>query len=447
MYLTAGRRRLDDRGEVDLGLRQGGQRPHASTGKGRGTSLRLATRGDAPTASGTTSRRSCARAMAPPPGSSSSPTRFSARNYCRDERMPPGGWASAFRRSRDGGAARRAASRDRVLDPLNQLQQEVLGLLGVNLLYGVFHQRGSADDLSACAVRRHRGPVGSRSRSDRGAEERHLRRAGPSGPCSSSTKSGPASPRRSSSRWMASGCRPQKSFSKEGRRPRPGHLRHRHSRLRTPPRLHARDVARRAGRCLESTDRVVRPHGRRTVRRWHGPGRCRRYFGASMVCTGWATPSCSFSTGSCIRMTRIREPVHWTPRGPVRNRTADTDPRFRASALLQPSGPDHGGARAPVRAERPASRLSDESVRTRRTPAGTGDRWLGRLHETDGWVTADRLRPIPPLDHPLRLPCSRRISSSRRRHPRAEASHAGISARSVAGSVLSFRPTRRTSGS
>ena len=51
----------------------------------------------------------------------------------------------------------------RMLDKENALQQEALGIVGVNLLYGAFFMHHEPEQLARVAARQPRPPIASRS--------------------------------------------------------------------------------------------------------------------------------------------------------------------------------------------------------------------------------------------------------------------------------------------
>lgn len=72
----------------------------------------------------------------------------SARNFAGTNECH--GWVGIRFQQQPGGPANDAILHINLQDPTNVQQQEAVGILGVNLIYAVFHQTGSADEFLAC---------------------------------------------------------------------------------------------------------------------------------------------------------------------------------------------------------------------------------------------------------------------------------------------------------
>lgn len=72
----------------------------------------------------------------------------SARNFAGTNECH--GWVGIRFQQQPGGPANDAILHINLQDPTNMQQQEAVGILGVNLIYAVFHQTRSADEFLAC---------------------------------------------------------------------------------------------------------------------------------------------------------------------------------------------------------------------------------------------------------------------------------------------------------
>jgi hypothetical protein len=72
----------------------------------------------------------------------------SARNFAGTNESH--GWVGVRFQQQAGGPANDVILHINLRDPMNLQQQEAVGILGVNLIYAVFHHTGSADEFLAC---------------------------------------------------------------------------------------------------------------------------------------------------------------------------------------------------------------------------------------------------------------------------------------------------------
>lgn len=314
----------------------------------------------------------------------------SARNYAGTNECH--GWMGVRFQTEPNGEPQDVLLHVVMLDPSNQLQQEVLGVLGVNLLYGVFHQRGSADVfLHALSEDIGTGRIEIDLIDVRGTTFAALDR------------------RALLVELVRTGLAEAVVFPADGQLRPPTEVLHKKAVVLAPGTFDT--VTPFSGRLLSSTLETLRAEPDAASKAPIGlfaltadapfdgdsvpdvPTLLRRVDGLQTL-------------GNAVLLFRHRE-LYWMTA--FVNRFTDAAVRFTIGlpTLIRVFEHPHYH-NLPGRIMEGLARLFAQNVQLHvypttasaleeRRQALATDGW--ELHETDGWVTADRLRPIPPLDH------------------------------------------------